>query len=754
MVYFVLIFGLLQGFEFATTDNYGSEEEASVTITGKIIDQDTNLPVPFAYVHLKEINRASTTNSEGIFSFQNVPPGRYTMNIHRIGYTTLTHIIKVDSGVTESDLVFYLHPRVHQGQDVLVQAERGNGATLSLEHASIKISGQDLRRNLGTTISQTLLNTAGFSERTMGPAPGRPIIRGLDGERVLILQDGRPVGDVSTTSSDHSVTIDPMLAEEIQIARGPAALAFGGNAVGGVVNVIQHHIPTSVPAGTYGTFSMQGATVNTEAAAAAQLTAPLGVNWVGRLNINGRLGNDFASPDGKINNTYIRTTSNSFGLSNIRPWGYIGGAVNVFLSEYGIPPEPEAGHPQGVDIEMQRYTVNLSGEVVSGNTFFKIIEPDVSATFYNHVEIESNGAIGTEFTQFTINGGLKAHHRPWGIFNAGLMGVQFGFTDYRVFGSRTPDSNQLRSAVFIIQEADIGRLHLELGSRFEYAYSFPKEKRVSTVIGNIRSRQHSGLSASTSLIYELSSSLYLGSTILYSYRTPSLEELYSEGPHLAAFMFEIGNPDLNSERGLAKEVFLRHRAEPIKFEVTAFRNYFWRFISSQDTGRQNFRFPNLNDFKFTESSATFYGLEASTEINFTRNLSIGGNLLFTLADREVSDEEREITGFQGTTQPVPYIPPLSGLAFAQYDTRNWTFRAQTRIAAAQNRVSQFETPTNGYQLFDFSIQYILDGRNLLHTIALNAQNITDVKYRNHTSRIKNIFPEPGRNISLLYRMYF
>lgn len=737
---------LLFTFLFISTNEQVSE------FSGMLLDASSSEPVAHAYLHLEEINRSATSGRDGSFRFNNVPAGVFTLHIHRIGYETQKIVVQLN-GVDSRKIVVNLKPLVFNASDLIISGIQERGLRGNVEHASVKILGQELRRNLGTTLSQTLQNIAGFSERSMGPAPGRPVIRGLDGERVLILRDGQRTGDVSTTSPDHAVTIDPLMAEEIQIARGPASLAFGGSAVGGVVNVVQHAIPTSLPTRVSGNISIYGKSVNSEAAISGQFLFPVG-NMAAKLNLNLREGLDLRTPQGRIKNTYLRSTNNTIGLSRITPWGYYGGSLNFVYSDYGIPPDPEAGHPEGVDISMVQLVHTIRAEYLLENSFFKIIEPEFSISYYNHKEYEANGSIGTEYDQYFLTTNLKTRHKAWGIFNSGLIGGTLSLQDYSVYGARTPASNQLNGGVFTIQETDFGPLHLEFGTRVDLSLSIPKQERESPIIGKIRSRKHTGLASSASAIYNVSGNWYTGATLLHSFRAPSLEELYSEGPHLAAYSFEIGNPELDQERGFAKEFFIRYQGTRSRFKLTGYRNYFWNFIFPEDTGRPNFRLPDLNDFQFTQAEAIFLGVELAADISIFNGLNIGMNTFFTKADRRLTNEEQVLFQTNESVRPLPNIPPLMGTAFAQYRMAAITLRGQVRFATTQNRIAAFENKTDGYALFDANIQYVIQHKGVLHTLSLNAENIYNTLYRNHLSRVKHIFPEPGRNISLLYRVYF
>jgi len=721
-------------------------------LRGEVRDATTDEAVSFAYVHLEEINRSTTADRDGIFQFQNVPAGIYVIYVHRIGYTTFSKQIEYDG--TDSDpLQISIQPQNISGDAVTVIGENSRNGGAWLEHASSKVLGEELRRNLGTTLSETLTSQAGFSERSSGPAPGRPVIRGLGGERVLILRDGERTGDVSAQSADHGVSIDPMGAEEIEIARGPAALAYGGNAIGGVINVVKNQIPNTIPNSFTGSASLNGKTVNSEASAAIDAVVPW-KKWAATIDLNGRTGQDFSTPDASIENSYLRNTNNTVGLSHVGDNGYVGGSFSTYLSDYGIPPDPNGGHPNGVDIEMRKYQADVRGERILNHSFFKRVEARYSFVNYNHIELESDGSLGTEFGKLTTNFSVSTNTGGWGIFDEGSMGIWGELQDYAVRGADTPDSDFYSAAAYIIQEGDAGGLHYELGTRLESVHSRPVEERESARIGRIENKSFLGLASSASLIYGITNHFFAGTTVMHSFRPPTLEELYSEGPHLAAYSFEIGNPQLDPERGLGTELFVRYRSNHINAEIAGYRNKFQNYLYPRDTGEQSISDPALNNYQYVGAEAEFYGFEVSANAQLHPRLNVGGNFSYTQADRSVTEAEQAVTGFDEDTRPLPMIPPVQGSFFTRYSQGNFTATGRLVMAGSQTRLGEFETETDGYTLLNASLQYRFDGFRLLHTMTLSGKNLLDTTYKNHLSRIKDVFPEPGRSISLLYRIYF
>ncbi|MFO8029687.1 MAG: TonB-dependent receptor [Cyclonatronaceae bacterium] len=723
------------------------------SLDGRILDGQTGEPVAYVYLHLEEINRMATSDRDGRFQLNNLPEGTYTLFLHRIGYTDQKRTIHVDPD-DPSDLEVVLQPSVLSGQtiEIIGQPEELRGS--HLEDASITVIGMDLRKNLGSTLSETLASQPGFAQRAMGAAPSRPVIRGLGDSRVLILQDGERTGDVSYTSADHAVTIDPITANEIEIARGPAALAYGSNAIGGVINVVRDQIPTSRHSSMTGDVSLMGSSVNNGLSGSGNITMPFSEDLMFNLDLNGRYGEDYQTPSGKVDNTFNRSTNSAAALSYIQPWGYTGLALTSYLSRYGIPPDPGGGHPDGVDIEMARFQAESRSEFVFDGRTFQSLETRFSYRYYNHKEFESADLIGTNYTAHTVNATITGRHKGFGFMDEGTVGIWGEFQDYLVLDRGTLDAIGLSGAVFAIQSARSGPWRIDLGLRFDLHHAQPKRERISLVIGEIRRRTFAGLASSASVSYDLGKGWQGGASFLHSFRAPTMDELYSLGPHLAVYSFEIGNPELEPERGLASELYLSRRGNRSRLKASLYRNDFFNFIYPRNTGRPSSTDPNLTEYQFEAVEAVMYGAEASAEIHLARNLSLDGMISYTFGERQVDDEETDITGFEGSTTPLPMIPPLTGSIGANWAPGKLNLGARLQYAAPQERLGEFETRTPPFTVVDLHAQYRFTGNGLFHTISLRVDNLMDVEYYNHLSRIKELFPEPGRSVNLLYRVYF
>ena len=726
-----------------------------VSLNGQILDAETGEPVAYVYLHLEEINRTATSDRDGRFQINNLPQGSYTLYLHRIGYTDQKRTIDVDSD-DPAKLEITLQPTALSGRTIEIIGRTDELRGSNLEDASITVIGMELRKNLGSTLSETLSSQPGFAQRSMGAAPSRPVIRGLGDSRVLILQDGERTGDVSFTSADHAVTIDPITANEIEIARGPSALAYGSNAIGGVINVVRDQIPTSRRSTPTGDVSLMGSSVNSGFSGSGNVKIPVGSDLMLNMDLNGRFGQDYRTPAGRIDNSFIRSTNSAAAVSYIRPWGYTGLALTSYLTRYGIPPDPGGGHPDGVNIEMARFQAESRSEFVYDSRFFDSVEAQFSYRYYHHKELEPFGTenlIGTEYTAHTTNVSIKGRHKGIGFFDEGTVGVWGEFQDYLVLDRGTLDAIGLSGAAFAIQTAHIGPWKVDVGFRLDVHQARPKRERTS-VIGEIRRRTFTGLASSASAAYDLGQGWQAGTTVMHSFRAPTMDELYSLGPHLATYSFEVGNPELKPERGFGSELFVSRRGSRTRFKGSLYRNAFTNYIYPRNTGRPSISDPTLMEYRFEGVEALMYGFEGSAEIRLSRNIELDGMISYTFGQRHVDEDEVEITGFEGSTAPLPMIPPLTFSAGATWSPGSLSIGSRIRHASAQDRLGEFETRTGAFTVVDLYAQYRFTHAGLLHTISLRLDNLLNQEHFNHLSRIKELFPEPGRNANLLYRVYF
>jgi iron complex outermembrane receptor protein len=655
-----------------------------------------------------------------------------------------------------------------ESQEIIVTGIPRNRADI-LSGTSV-ISGEELTRDLRTTIGETLTRQPGVSATSYGPNASRPILRGFQGERIRILTDGIGSLDVSNTSVDHAVAINPLTAERIEVLRGPSALLFGSSAVGGVVNVIDARIPRHIPNEPIHVEGLltYGSAAN-ERSANAIVDVPIGGEFVVHLDGNYsktgnlRVGGFFlspalrrqalASPDpdiqalaglhGELPNSQGRSWDVAAGAAWIHGDNNVGFSINRLDSLYGIPirfsldPAVEA---EQVRIDLKQTRLDGRAEIDTGTGFIDSIRLRGGYSDYQHSEIEDTGAIGTTF----FNKGYEARieaiqttRNGWG----GGFGAQYYHRQLETVGDEKslPLNRTSQLGLFALESYSIGNLRAEAGARYE-------RQSVSAdsdpIIGNPSlSRSFNAFSGSIGASY--GPALFrLGVNLSHTERAPSAEELFVNGPHPGTQAFEIGDPDLAMEISNGLELTLRGSGDGFSYGASIYKLWFNDYIYEQATGAID---DDLPVFQYLQADARYSGFEVEGSARLGH---IGG---VTLNADALADYVRASVQ---STGPAPRIPPfriLGGLE-AQSDLVNG--RIEIEWTSHQNRVAAFETPTAGFTMVNASLAFHPFGHANRSSIVLSANNIFDVDARRHASFLKDYAPLAGRDLRISARFMF
>jgi iron complex outermembrane receptor protein len=576
---------------------------------------------------------------------------------------------------------------------------------------------------------------------------------------VLVLEDGRRTGDLSAMTPDHAVAVDPLTISRVEIVRGPMTLLYGSSALGGVINAVRDEVPTSMPARLEGTASVQASSVNSGATTGGELRFPVG-GLAMRVEGSGRWGSDLRLPNARLSNTHVETYGAAVGVSRVFDGGYVGASYRGFFNDYGLPGGFVGAHPGGVDITMRRHVANVVGDWHGGDGLFDRVKTSVSTTLYAHDEITASGNVGTSFDQTTVAGDAIANLRAHGPFSNGAIGAQFQYRNVTTGGSlRTPDTRAVSGAVFVVEEASRGPVDLQAGIRADVARYEPLEPSVVVVRGDTTptaKRSFAAASGSLGILWNAGGGVRVGASVSRSFRIPDINELYSDGPHLASYSYEVGNPRLDQEHGTGLDVFARVERPSWRAEVAAYRNAFSDYIFPRNTGelgRQGERWK----FQFSERDAVLTGGEGTVEwtpfgslvVDATASYVVGRVLGARDTIPGIGEEPDRLSAVH-----LPLIPPLNGRAGLRWDRTAWFAGAGIRHTADQNKLGDFETRTDGYSLLDASagVRLFVNGR--LHAITIRVENALNEEYRDFLSRTKDVFPESGRNVSLMYRLLF
>ncbi|HUE95242.1 MAG TPA: TonB-dependent receptor, partial [Longimicrobiaceae bacterium] len=715
-----------------------------------------------------ELGRGELSHADGSFHFLSVAPRRYTILAQRIGYAPTERLVTVVDGQT-AEVVLEMTPSALEVAGVVVTGiGRERGASDTYRPTTV-VGDAELRRRLEPSVAATIAHVPGISSAYNGPAATQPVIRGMGGDRVLILEDGQRTGDLATTGGDHAVTIDPITALRVEIVRGPAGLMYGSNALGGVINVVREEVPRALPETVSGGASVQVESVSEGIAAAGAVTVPHGRIAV-RAEVSGRRAGDVRTPLGELSSSGVRSVNGSVGVSRIATWGYYGASLRDYQLDYGVPGEFQGelipgAHPDGVEIRSRRTTGRVEAGHFLGFGPVSTVLFDANLVDYRHREIEGRIGdrefVGAQFENLfgSANLVVRHEHQVDPIFNEGALGGYFSGRQLDVGGGFTGsrDARAVSLAGFVYEELAVDPFRIQVGGRYDWARVTPLDRApifTGTREIEVRERSFSAVSASLGALFEAREGVFLGAILSRAFRMPSIEELFSDGPHLADYSYDIGSPDLDPEFGLGGDLFVRTTLPRLHAEVSVFRNRVANFIHHAPTGELDPRFHRFPLFEARGADAVFEGAEAGVQWEPLRRWVVDGSISYVSGTREGGD-------------PLPGIPPLNGTLGLRYEQEAFFVTGHWESAAAQNRVPRPitinasqgatvlpERPTDGYNLLNLGGGIRWEVRGSLHTVTLQVDNVADAVRRDHLSRIKDVAPQPGRNVQLLYRVQF
>ena len=651
----------------------------------------------------------------------------------------------------------------HGLEEVTVTATPLERTVEQLAQPSAVLAGEELVQKQSTSIGETLSQELGVSSTYFGPIASRPVIRGQSGERVRVLEDGLDSLDVSALSEDHQVGLEGIVAERIEVIRGPATLLYGSGAAGGLVNLVDERIieqPLSKPVG--GTVALGGDSALDERAGAVRLdlgTDRVGVHFdyfareTSNVEIPGFAesallreleeseGGDEEEEEeafGTIENSDSETDGGALSASLLGESGFIGVSLSTFNSEYGVPGHHEEGEEEGqeaeeeevVRIDLEQTRIDLKGAY----DFDGVVEQAklrIARSDYEHTELEGS-EIGTFFDTQGLDARLELQHRTLGNWQ-GAFGVQFKDVDFEAIGDEAflPPSETTQTSVFAFEELAVGEnFVLQLSGRLEH--------QSLDAAFFAQSYSESAVGAAAGGLWRLTDEIGLALNLSRSERHPTTAELFADGPHLAVNRFErgsvvLGDGVLDKETSTNFDVTLRGRTERIDWAVTGFLNDVDDYISLNPTTEEE---EGLQVFEYMQTDAEFYGVEAEGRVELMDNGA--GHLHASLFSDFVHAEEN------GDGPYLPRLPPLRFGAGLEYTGEKLSAGVHAVFHAEQNKTAPDELPTDEYMLLSANIAYHLHENGLY--LFLRGTNLTDEDARQHTSPLKDTVPLPGRSI--------
>jgi iron complex outermembrane recepter protein len=628
------------------------------------------------------------------------------------------------------------------------------------------LSGADLDAAKGATLGETLSGLPGVQSGYFGPGVGRPIIRGLDGARVQVLANGISALDASTVSVDHAVSIEPFLADQIEVLKGPATLLYGSSAIGGAVNVVDGRIPEVMPPdGFSGRAELRGNTVSDERTGMLRLDGGTGsVAWhvdllrrrADDVRIPGYaesaelLAEEGETPDedgfGRLENSAVDTDSGAFGVSWIGSRGFIGASYSAFDTRYGIPghahheddhdddhDDHEEEEEEEVTIDLRQRRLDVRGQLDQPFAGHDALRFRIGRSDYRHIEFEGD-EVGTVFETDGLEARVEALHQPFGGWR-GAYGVQYVRRDFSAIGDEAfvPPSLTRDTGLFWLVQRDFDRNSLELGVRGD---------RVTVDPDNAASARFTTASLSLASRFELADDLHLLFGLDRAERAPTAEELFSDGPHVATRTFEIGDPTLSTEVANRAELGLHWHTSRIDARAAIYHTRFDDFIYLAGTDEEEDELPVG---EWTQGDARFSGVEAQAKMLLAE--SAWG--AFSL--RVFGDHVRARLDDGGN---LPRIPASRLGSELLWQDNAWRASLGAVRHARQDRVAEFERESAGYTLVNAHLSYHWDVRDIGWEIFLDATNLTDREARPHTSFLRDLAPLPGRGLAFGVRAFF
>ncbi len=686
---------------------------------------------------------------------------------------------------------------------VKVTASPLQGDAESLARPVDVLAGERLDEQKAGTLGDTVAKLPGVQSTFFGPGVGRPIIRGQEGPRVAVLSNGMGNMDASTVSADHATSIEPFLADQIEVLKGPATLLFGSGAIGGAVNVVDGRIARDLPDRPLsGRAEVRGNSVNDERSGMFRLDGVNG-NWV--LHVDGlvRNGDDYRIPGyavidgledhsghdheegdtdeprrGTLDNSSIRTRAGGVGATWLGEGGYFGASASTYRTNYGIPNgahvhadddhdhdhdhdhgDEEEGDEHDVRIDMVQNRFEAKGGIYNPVSFLKNINLRTAYTDYEHVELEA-GTPSTRFTNRGVEARLEAVQQQIGGWD-GAFGLQFGNSDFGAKGEEAfvPDTGTRNVGLFVLQEKQFGPFKLELGGRHDQVKLDPT--------GDYRARTFDATNLSAAGIWKLNDAVDLRFGVDGSERAPTNEELYAAGAHIATRSLEIGDANLKTERGQRVELGIHTHSDRLDFSASIYQTKFKDFIYLADTGVVE----SLPVRLWTQQDATFKGAEAEALVHLFEgnsgdwDLRVFGDYVKAELDGSGSrsvdiavphgDHDHNYTVDLANSGYLPRISPARVGADLRWSRDGWRASVGAVRYSSQKDTAQNEAESAGYTLVDAHFAYRWDRSDSnSYEVFLDGNNLTNREARAHTSLLRDYSPLPGRGVAFGIRAYF
>ena len=667
-------------------------------------------------------------------------------------------------------------------EEIVVQATPLDRKLGELSQSATVLTGAELQREISNNIGDTLTRLPGLSNASFGQNVGRPVIRGMQGQRVGVLSNNMASGDASAVSQDHAVSVEPFLADQVEVLRGPSTLLYGSGAIGGIVNIVTNTIPSEIPdKPVSGRAIAQFDSAANQRFAGGRLDIGQG-SFAFHANAFYRQTDDYEipgeaelypdhdvdengePPEGILENSFLDNQGGALGASWIGDQWQAGVSWTGYESQYGIPGghshhhEDHEGHDEDeeyeethvhVDLESERWDAQLTGhDPFAGIEQLKFKFADID---YTHTEFEGE-YVGTVFDSNTTDTRLELSHDPWGAVN-GAFGLQYRSVDFSAMGAEAfvPDTDTTTWALFWVESVQFNNWQMDMGFRYEdidinvleiFGHDHPEEH------GNLEEDppMHFGFSpwsVSFGAIWNVSEGSHFSFNLSRAERAPNAQELLAHGPHIANQTFEVGDHTLDSESNLHGEIGYRIHAGKLTGNIVIYTDDFDGYIYQENTGQEEHGLPVM---QWSQQDAEFIGGEV--EINYDIGHFINGHW-------QLSGFYDRVRAKLDNGENVPLMPPSRIGLGLDWHSDYWSVTANWIHVNDHDRLADHETATPGYDLLNAEVSWLIPNNGETSwEIFLKGHNLLNEDIRNSTSHLKDRAPQIGRNFILGLRTRF
>jgi iron complex outermembrane recepter protein len=707
-------------------------------ISGKVIFGENSHPLGGVSVRVVPGNWTASTDSDGKYDLSGIPAGRYTVIAHVSGFEDVGRtVVLVSGGNGNVDITMRLSGVKEQ---VTVTATGDKQSSFDAIQPALTVGSTKILERGYVGIGDALNNEPGVHERTATPVSSRPVIRGFDGDRILVARDGIRDGSVSALSENEAEPLDLMSLDRIEVVRGPSTLLYGSNAIGGVVNAISRH-DEDIAHGLHGYFTGNAGTNNRQ-------TGTSGGAEYGRNNWGvWGTGTLFRASDYKpggdseeLGNTYARVGNANGGAGYFGDKGFFTFNYNYYRNRYGIPVDPADPEERTVEIKSRQNDFRFNGGFRDLGSFFESVKFTFDYAKYKHRESETfnNDPEDVAFSEF--HNKLYAYRGVVTQRKHGKLSGTFGYDGYHrnffVIGDETllpGQVNQTQNSGFVLEQVDLERVTFQFGGRVENSRYRPTDP-------GLINRTMTGVSGAAGMRVGLWENGAFVANYSHATRLPDLEELYDDGPHDDTLSFEMGNPNLRKEVSDGIDFSIRHQSKRLRADANFFFYNIKNFVFLQPTGEFD-EDTGLEIANYVQGDSHFRGTEANLDFDADRHFTFLAGFDYVRAH------------FTNDVN-LPRIPPMRGRLALDAHTHGFSVRPELILVADQDRLFTNETRTEGYHLFNILGSYVWLSKRFANTISINAFNLTDKFYRNHISFIKDFSPEIGRGVRASYTIRF